>query len=738
MAKITNMRAIPPWEMKEATKEQYDKLRGREGKTKGQIPSLKLPPIKSFPERGYSDNENMVPRPPGIQGPGNGRIMQRPMPALPPREIEKRLKNLEVKPVASTTLVKKVGDQYQYDKDFVYIAYASALSNLAVGKITNQSDATSFQFTPYNSSGVLLPFRGYFTNKSIYQSGDPTDYTWESTDDLAGYNSVERKFTTSTGLVETLGTPTKPGAGVTWTTINAGSSIPATAIWYAERFTLASTTSNWSITAVGAYISSGQLVDSAVIASKIANNAITTAKILNDAIDSDKIASNAVLTDALAANAVTSTEIAANAVTTGKIVANAITATQIAANAITANEIQAGAIGVQELAANSVTANAIAANSVTASEIAAGTITASEIAADAITANAIATNAITADAITAGTITAAELASNSVTSAKVTADAITVDKMDLNGTLNVTAASGAIRWGKNDGDDITNSGLFIGRNSSSEPRFSIGTNSSFIWYDGDAVFLVGATVAANNGSIETIINAGNTPYVPSPTKSKVRIEMVGGGGGGGSISNWGSSQVGDGGDTVVKVQQWNSSTATWSDRGVSWTAGGGQGGISASTTRNGSGGSVGTVGSNSVVYQQSVDANNATINDKPGNGDGGAGAGISISTRTTSVFNGGGGAGGGDAGTTAYSTSSIAGSNGSVGGGGGGAKVYWGYGSNGGGGGSGGYLDILFTNISTTDRILVVSVGAGGSPSTSTGGNGGTGGAGRVRIIGVA
>jgi len=517
-------------------------------------------------------------------------------------ELQKRLRKLESEPVASTALVSRVGDQYEYDKDFVYIAYASALASLSANAITNQSDATDFQFSPYNASGTLMAYRGYFINKSIYQSGDPTDYFWESTSGTAGFTSSERYHTTSTGLQESLGNPTKPGTNITWTVIAAGTAVPSTAVYVAERFTITTTagaiTSEWKIKIVGKHI------DDTVIK----------------------------------------------------------------------------------------------------------------------------TGGVTTDTI----------ASNAITSAKVTADAITVDKIDLNGTLNVTAASGAIRWGKNDGDDITNSGLFIGRNSSSEPRFSIGTNSSFIWYDGDAVFLVGATVAANNGSIETIINAGNTPYVPSPTKSKVRIEMVGGGGGGGSRSDWGSGQVGDGGDTVVKVQQWNSSTATWSDRGVSWTAGGGQGGISASTTRNGSGGSVGTVGSNSVVYQQSVDANNATINDKPGNGDGGAGAGISISTRTTSVFNGGGGAGGGDAGTTAYSTSSIAGSNGSVGGGGGGAKVYWGYGSNGGGGGSGGYLDILFTNISTTDRILVVSVGAGGSPSTSTGGNGGTGGAGRVRIIGVA
>ena len=64
------------------------------------------------------------------------------MPALPPFEIEKRLKKLEVKPVASTALVKKIGDQYEYDKDFIYVAYASALANLSGGAIPSQSDAT--------------------------------------------------------------------------------------------------------------------------------------------------------------------------------------------------------------------------------------------------------------------------------------------------------------------------------------------------------------------------------------------------------------------------------------------------------------------------------------------------------------------------------------------------------------------------------------------------------------------
>ena len=541
-------------------------------------------------------------------------MMRVPMPALPPREIEKRLKNLEVKPVASTSLVKKVGDQYQYDKDIVYIAYASALSNLVAGKITSQSDATSFQFTPYNSSGVLLPFRGYFTNKSIYQSGDPTDYTWESTDDLEGYNSVERKFTTSTGLIETLGTPTKPGSDVTWTTINAGSSIPATAIWYAERFTLAGTTSNWNIIAVGAYISSGQLVDSAVIAAKIANSAITTAKILNDAIDNDKIAANAVNNDS------------------------------IAANAITANEIQAGSIGVQQLAANSVTANAIAANSVTASEISAGTITATQIAADAITANAIATNAITADAITAGTITSAELASNSITSAKVTADAITVEKIDLDGQLNVTANNGAILWGKSGATDTTNTGLFLGRDGSGNPRIVFGNASSFINFDGTDVSLVNCDVDNNAGTSEVIITntTNTTTYSIGPNIATINIQLSGGGGGGGgpeAVDGADAGQPGVASSIVVKMA--NGSTRTGTGALTLTAAGGARGGYSG--TGQGvayPGGTGGSFSHGSATEPPFTDAAGGTPTGSAGSANGGAGGAGSTTIRDGSAGSG--------------------------------------------------------------------------------------------------
>ena len=119
-------------------------------------------------------------------------------------ELRRKLKKLEVDSGSgSGASVEKVGDQYEYDKSVIYIAYASALSNLSSGTIPSQSDATDFQFSPYNDSGVLLAYRGYFINKSIYQSGDPTDYTWESTSGASGFTSSERYYTTSTGLQNT-------------------------------------------------------------------------------------------------------------------------------------------------------------------------------------------------------------------------------------------------------------------------------------------------------------------------------------------------------------------------------------------------------------------------------------------------------------------------------------------------------------------------------------------------------
>jgi len=298
------------------------------------------------PRGGYVDVGNLLPRPPGIQGPGKKVIL----PALPPREIEKRLKAVE-KINDTSALVEKVGDQYQYTKEFVYLAYASALANLSNNRIPNQQDATNFQFSPFSDAGTLMAYRGFFTNKSIYQSGDPTDYTWQSTSGMTGYTASERYYSVSTKRLEELGNPTKPGNGVTWVVINAGSGIPSAAIWFAERFKINSVFSHWSITAVGPWVGSDFLVDGAIIEAKIAANAITVNKILNGAIQAGKIANNAVTADTIAANSIVAGKIATNAITAGKITAGAIDASKIAANAITANSIAANAITTGKISA---------------------------------------------------------------------------------------------------------------------------------------------------------------------------------------------------------------------------------------------------------------------------------------------------------------------------------------------------------------------------------------------------
>jgi hypothetical protein len=186
-------------------------------------------------------------------------------------ELQKRLRKLETAATDTSDTVILDNDQYLLAESVVYIAYASALSNLTNSKISNQSDATDFQYSPYNANGVLLAYRGFFSSKSVYQSGDATDYTWESTAGLAGFTSSERYYTVSTGLLSTLGNPTNPGNGVTWVVINSGSAVPGAAAWVAERFTVGGVTSGWTIDAVGAYVNSSILVDDSVTYAKIQN-----------------------------------------------------------------------------------------------------------------------------------------------------------------------------------------------------------------------------------------------------------------------------------------------------------------------------------------------------------------------------------------------------------------------------------------------------------------------------------
>ncbi len=459
-------------------------------------------------------------------------------------ELRRRLKKLESEPTASTALVSRVGDQYEYDKNFVYIAYASALANLSSGSITNQSDATDFQFSPYNDSGTLLAYRGYFINKSIYQSGDPTDYTWEATSGASGYTSSERSYTEATGLQNTLGNPTKPGTNISWFSLTSGTGAPSTATYLAKRFTLTTTegavTSAWEIEPVGKHI------DTSV----------------------------------------------------------------------------------------------------------------------------------------------------------VSASGIKATNMDLDGTLNVTANNGAIRWGKTGATDISNTGLFLGRDSSGNPRIVFGNSQSFIQFDGNDVSLVNCDVDNNAGTNEVFYSDTSTThiYTIGPNIATINIQMVGGGGGGrknGTVDG-GPPNATDGGTSYVRVYQANGTL-----RSTFSAAGGAKGG------NNGVGGSF-AAGEAGQSFAH------------PGGG-------------AHSSFAGTGGAGG------AYNTNNAGGNGGTGAGGGGMGQAGGGSAAHGGEGGDAGtFYTTTYSVINTTD-YLQVTVGASGSrQGTARDGNGGgNGGTGRVRLQGA-
>lgn len=395
-----------------------------------------------------------------------------------------------------------------------------------------------------------MPFRGYFTNKSIYQSGDPTDYTWESTSGSAGYTSTERSYTTSSGLQNTLGNPTKPGSGVGWAPLSSGTAIPSAATYYARRFTLTTTggavTSNWDIEPVGKHI------DQTV----------------------------------------------------------------------------------------------------------------------------------------------------------VSASGIKAENIDLDGTLNVTANSGAITWGKTGGDDISNTGLFVGRNSNGDPRIVFGNASSFIQFDGTVVSVVGADVDTSSGtSAVPLTTAGTHTYSIGPNIATINIQLSGGGGGGGGQAGQ-YGQAGTAGETSSVVVYTSAGSPRSGTGALNITAAGG------------SGGAKGSVGGTT----------------------GGTGASFSHGSATEPPFTDA--AGGAGSTHVAEPASRPRGSNGASPSAGGGGNGSGGPQNGGGGGGVGAYNSTTYTVVNTTD-YLVITVGAGGAGDArfvntpGDNGGGGTGGTGAVRLQGA-
>ena len=163
-------------------------------------------------------------------------------------ELQRRLRELKAQNKAPGPTATKVGSTWEYTQPVLYLAYADSLTNLAAnGTIPNQSDATGFGINPFNSTGQLKQWRGYLFSKSLYASGDPTDYVWEDINQYSSSVTFVRYYTTTPGLVSDVGDPDNAVSGVTWTQIATGSAVPADAFFVAEKYTMNGVTSAWYV-----------------------------------------------------------------------------------------------------------------------------------------------------------------------------------------------------------------------------------------------------------------------------------------------------------------------------------------------------------------------------------------------------------------------------------------------------------------------------------------------------------
>lgn len=161
-------------------------------------------------------------------------------------ELQRRLRKARSNASSGPTATK-VGSTWEYTEPVLYLAYADALTNLNTtnNTIPNQSDATGFSMSPFNASGTMRQWRGYLFSKSMYASGDPTDYIWEDTTAISSTVTYVRQYSTDAKLQTYMGDPTNPGTGVTWTSIATGSAVPVSAFWVAEKYTFNGVESSW-------------------------------------------------------------------------------------------------------------------------------------------------------------------------------------------------------------------------------------------------------------------------------------------------------------------------------------------------------------------------------------------------------------------------------------------------------------------------------------------------------------
>jgi len=371
-------------------------------------------------------------------------------------ELQKRLRALEKANLqsggttTSASTIERVGDQYQYTSDYIYIAYASTVSGATNGIVSNQSDVTGFQYTPFDSTGTLLSYRGIYKSKSIYASGDPTDYVWEDIASISDFAVSERQYTVSSELLAFLGTPTDPKSGVTWIELASGADIPSEAIWLAERYSIGGVASDWSITPLqntGAFF---------IIASGTIDGQNMPA------LGDTQWATNAM---------------AAVSAFTGKAYSNQ-------------KELGYGSV---------VTVNYINQPNGNDDSKLSGLFEQGESADSWVSPGTF----IDGDLMVDGTIRAPAIAANAITADKIGANEVTADKVKVDGSIEITAEDGGnIRAGlpailPDNLDDLTAQGFWLGMKNDLG-YFIVGGKDQHIQWDGSAISLKGKFLTSEN------------------------------------------------------------------------------------------------------------------------------------------------------------------------------------------------------------------------------------------------
>ncbi len=292
----------------------------------------------------------------------------------PSPEIERRLKKVEEGVQKASSPIVNQGGSWVPTTEYLYLAYASALTNLGTdGTIPNQSDATDFQYTPFDPTGNILSYRGRYVSTSTYASGDPTDYIWEDTSGISG-NSFVRYYTDNDELLVNLGDPDNPGSGITWTSIAPATAIPGTAFWVADQYTTEGIQSGWEIYPVQVSSAGGGAGSLGLITyTKAGSNK----PVLNDATWQADVLLAATAFTGLTYSTHTELGFGATIVITyddGKIVGTLREVATVATWVVPDNFLDG------DLVVNgTITTSHIAANTIKASNIEAGTITGTEV-----------------------------------------------------------------------------------------------------------------------------------------------------------------------------------------------------------------------------------------------------------------------------------------------------------------------------------------------------------------------